>query len=162
MKYDFYNDINMLNNNYRPNNDFNGQFMDINGSLMNFNNNSNQINNNSLNLYGPYDAYIRGNSFKDEYVPYKNYQPAKVKINNEKEELLFNIGEYSFIAHDLNLYLDTHPNNQMALNMFIEYRNKANELINNYERKYGPLNISGVNDDKIPFSWVASEWPWGN
>lgn len=134
MNYDFYDDMNMLNS-YIPNN--------------------------KLNLFDPYEGYLKGNAFKDEYVSYKNYRVIKPIINSEKEEMLTNISEYSFMAHDLNLYLDVFPNNKEALDKFNEYRNKANELIIKYERKYGPLAINSDIKTSIPFNWV-NNWPWVN
>ncbi len=135
MNYDFYDDMQVLN------------------GYVNVNNQKN------MDLFNPYEGYLKGNVFRNEYVPYKNYKVAKININSEKEELLFNINEYGFMMHDLNLYLDVHPDNQEALNKFNEYRNKVNELIMKYERKYGPLMVS--NTDNKTFNWV-NEWPWVN
>ena len=116
------------------------------------------ITDNKLDLYNPYEGFLKGNAFRNEYIPYKDYKVSKINFNSEQEEMLFNILEYSFMMHDLNLYLDVN-NNQEAFNKFNEYRNKTNELINNYERKYGPLQISGVSDDR--FNWIE-RWPWVN
>lgn len=133
MNYDFYDDMSVLNG-YIPTND------------------------KRLNLYNPYEGYLKGNAFSDEYIPYKNYPVAKPIITSEKDEMLVNIGQYSFMAHDLNLYLDVYPNDVEALNKFNEYRDRADELIKKYERKYGPLTVRGV-DNKAPFNWLTS-WPW--
>lgn len=134
MNYDFYDDMNILNG-YMPTNY-------------------------QLNLSSPYEGYLKGNAFKNEYIPYKNYAPIKPIINSEKEEMLVNIGQYSFMMHDLNLYLDVYPDNQEALNKFREYRNKTNELITKYERKYGPLTVMS-DDSKTSFNWLNT-WPWVN
>ena len=93
-------------------------------------------------------------------MPYKNYRPQRIKINNEKEELLTSIGEYSFASHELNLYLDVNPNDQKALNLFNQYRRQTNELIEKYERKYGPINVSSTENKNVAFAWEASMWPW--
>ena len=124
MNYDFYDDMSMING-YMPINDLN------NPNYNNLNNNFNS--NNSLNLFNPYEGYLKGNAFKDQYIPYKNYKALKLNINNEKDELMVNIGEYSFMMHDLNLYLDTHPNDSEALKRFSEYRNTVNDLITKYK-----------------------------
>ena len=115
-------------------------------------------NTNKLDLFNPYEGYLKGNAFKDEYIPYKNYSVEKPVISSEKEEMLINIGQYSFMMHDMNLYLDVYPNDKDALYKFNEYQNKTKELIMKYERKYGPLTIKS-NDDKESFNWVVS-WPW--
>ena len=64
------------------------------------------------------------------------------------------------MMHDMNLYLDIYPNDREALDKFNEYRNKANELITKYERKYGPLMVKSSDTDNS-FNWV-SKWPWVN
>lgn len=145
MNYDFYDDMSMING-YMPFNNFNP---------------NNPINDNNLVLFNPYEGYLKGNAFKDEYIPYKNYKALKLNINNEKDELMVNIGEYSFMMHDLNLYLDTHPNDNEALIKFSEYRNMVNDLITKYERKYGPITIKGDNNNTTPFNWT-NNWPWVN
>lgn len=114
---------------------------------------------NSLDLFNPYEGFLKGNGFRDLYVPYKSYKVAKINFNNEKEELLFNISEYSFMMHELNLYLDVNPNNKEALNKFNEYRIKTDELIMKYERKYGPLMVNS--DTNKSFNWI-NKWPWVN
>lgn len=157
-----YSDNNFSNMNYKLNKNMNN---DMNYSMNNEKNYNmyNGMNNDldSLNLYEPLEGYTRGNLFKDLYDPYKNYRPQRVSINSEEEELLTSIGEYSFAAHELNLYLDVYPNNQKALNLFNKYREQANELMMKYERKYGPLTISSKENQKIPFPWEANSWPWG-
>ena len=177
MKYEFYDDMGMMNNFMpydveqlnnmpdsfkesvnkinEPTNMSNNFSYDINNMMS-----GNNLNNKRLDLYSPYEGYMRGNAFRDQYIPYKNYRPQKINITSEKEEMLVNIGQYSFMAHEMNLYLDTHPNDREALNKFQEFRNKADELIKNYERKYGPLTISGNVSNQTPFNWVTTKWPW--
>ena len=172
MNYEFYDEIGLMNN-VTPFN--NGVIEDYNSyANENINNNYNNFdivgenanlgyqNGNNLNLFNTYEGYLKGNAFKNEYIPYKNYKVAKLTINSEKEEMMINIGQYSFMMHDLNLYLDVHPDDANALKKFTEYRNKLNELITNYERKYGPLAVKGSVDNKIPFEWENNNWPWGN
>ena len=177
MNYDFYDDMNILNsmpfngngidevdifeaqNNFNPTNNVNPNYhgFDVLGGSTNPNY---QNGKNNLNLFNPYEGYLKGNAFKDEYKPYKNYRVAKLNINSEKEEMLVNIGQYSFMMHDINLYLDVHPNDSDALQKFTEYRNKLNDLITKYERKYGPLGVKGNINNSTPFSWVTENWPW--
>ena len=155
MNYDFY-DINLPNDLMPYDNINNYSQNDL------VYNNMNNYSQNNLELFNPYEGYLKGNAFKDEYKPFKNYKVAKINITNEKEEMLLNIGQYSFMMHDINLYLDVHPNDSRALNMFIDYRNKVNELITKYERKYGPLSVKGAIDNNTPFSWEDTKWPWVN
>ena len=47
---------------------------------------------------------------------------------NEREMLMRQIMEYSFAAHEWNLYLDTHPDSKMAIEYFKNMSKKAMEL----------------------------------
>lgn len=169
MNYNYYDNLNTFNGLNGMDNLLDENFLNqpINANLnnsVNYNNNIKlgNVNNmmNNLDLYEPLEGYARGNMFKNLYDSYKNYRPQRIKINSEQEELLAGIGEYSFAAHEMNLYLDVNPNNQNALNLFNKYRNQAKELMEKYERKYGPLTVSGDGLNKIPFAWEATSWPW--
>ena len=162
MNYDFYDDMSIMNG-YMPfNENLNSNQNNYDNQPYNNFNSNNPINDNNLVLYDPYEGYLKGNAFKDEYMPYKDYKVLKLAINNEKDDLLIGIGQYSFMMHDLNLFLDVHPNDQEALRKFSEYRSKANELITRYERKYGPLSVKGDVNNNTPFNWTTTNWPWVN
>lgn len=76
-----------------------------------------------------------------------------------KTELLNKIQAYRFAAYDLLLYLDTHPDDKKAFSMYCDLSKKAEEYINEYEKKHGSLSIFGlVNAAK--FDWLNSPWPW--
>ena len=119
-------------------------------------NNMNQVNN---NLSGPYDGYIKGNMFKNLYMPYKNYRPAKLIPNNEQAELLLNLNQISFAAHDLRLYLDNNPSDKEMIKIFNAYQTQLRKLIDEYEAKFGPILMDSSSNDNI-FSWTAYSWPW--
>ena len=109
------------------------------------------------------DGFLKGNMEKDTYIPYKNMTYIKPTINNEREDMLYKISEVCFAAHDVNLYLDTHPNDVNAINLYNKYNNMSNELISNYEKKFGPINLSDNNGlDKTPWAWINKPWPWNN
>ncbi len=121
-------------------------------SMRNFNRNS--------SLFSPSDGYNNGNMFTNLYSQYKNYRPAQLSGNTEKEKMLLEIGRISFAAHDLNLYLDLYPNDESMLTLFNDYRKSANELISQYEVKFGPLNIVSNSLENGPFKWINGPWPW--
>lgn len=58
-----------------------------------------------------------------------------------RSEIILKIQELSFACVDLNLYLDTHPDDANAVNMYNSFSKQLNEAIRNYECKYGPLTI---------------------
>lgn len=123
--------------------------------------NSNSNNNmTASSLFTPEVAYNNGNLFSNLYSQYKNYRPAQLSANTEKEKLLLDIGRLSFAAHDLNLYLDLNPNDETMLTLFNDYRKQADSMISEYESKFGPLNISSNSLETGPFKWINSPWPW--
>ena len=60
-------------------------------------------------LFTPAQGLDYGNMFSNLYQPYKNYKPANVSANNERESLIRELARMDFAAHELNLYLDLHP-----------------------------------------------------
>lgn len=112
------------------------------------------------NLFNPTDGFDKGNMFTNLYEQYKNFTPSKPKITNEQEKLLYDLQAICFAAHDLNLYLDIHPEDQSMLMLFNDYRKKANELTMEYEKKYGPITVSSNQMNSNIFDWENSPWPW--
>lgn len=117
------------------------------------------MNNNQPNLYTPQEGYDKGNLFADLYQPYKNYQPPTLKSRTEKGNLFLELSRYAFAAHELNLYLDLHPEDTTMLALFNDYRVRANNLMMEYEKKYGPLTVSS-DDLSSSFLWEKEPWPW--
>lgn len=110
-------------------------------------------------LYSPGEAYNKGNLFANLYEGYKNYKPVELKANNEKDALFLELSKYAFAAHELNLYLDLHPEDKSMLALFNDYRMRSNQLMMEYEKKYGPLTISSDYMENS-FTWQEDKWPW--
>ncbi len=137
-------------------NTFDNDFMV--GNSQNMNQNMNQ-NMDHLQLFDSYQGYMRGNMFQDLYDEYKNYKPQRLVGKDEQQERLLELSEVAFAAHDLNLYLDNFPNDKEAIKKFNEYRQKTNQLMEQYENMYGPLVISSNSLNTTPWAWVSS-FPW--
>jgi len=136
----------------------------LNNIFMRSNNNQNNMNSNmqmqvNQDLTQPYEGYIRGNMFNNLYQQYKNYRPTRLVPNNEQGELLLNVNQLSFAAHEMRLYLDVHPNDTQMISLYNQYQQQANEAIRVYEQKYGPILQSSLSDANR-FSWEAYAWPW--
>ena len=110
------------------------------------------------NLYDVYSGFIRGNMFPDIYNEFKINKPFEVEPINEQAEMLTYLDAYCFAAHDLNLFLDNHPDNREMIELFKEYTKKAQELTREYESKYGPLFVDA--STTYPWAWNNSPWPW--
>ena len=76
----------------------------------------------------------------------------------KREALLKEISTYQFAALDLQLYLDTHPDDEKTLLQVQRYRQMAAPLIKEYEQKYGALTKRG--EDGNNWSWIKAPWPW--
>lgn len=128
------------------------------GDNMNFNIAGYNTNENPSQLYDVYNGFIRGNMYPDLFNQYKLKRPYDIKPINEQAEMLTKVDAYCFAAHDLNLYLDTHPYDRDMINLFKELSEDSNQVVKEYETKYGPLFV----DSSIayPWQWNASPWPW--
>lgn len=126
----------------------------LSSDLSNFDNNDNR------NYFTAKEGFLRGNMFRDEYKPYKNLTFVNIKPKNEREAKLFNVMQYAFAITDLNLYLDTHPEDRRALNMLKELIKEENMAKQEYVKMYGPLKINEVSGDK--FDWINGPWSWEN
>ena len=112
--------------------------------------------NNFIEIVSPIEALNRGNLFDNYFWPYKYV--ADLRPINEKEDLMNKIQMYCFAAHELNLYLDINPNNKELIGLFNQYEEEANNYIEIYEKKYGPLSV-GL-DKNLDWKWINSPWPW--
>ena len=72
--------------------------------------------------------------------------------------LLHAIQMYDFYLYELNLYLDTHPNDNQALDLFKKYKALKNSAYETYIEKYGPITADQSSNDC--FNWVNGPWPW--
>ena len=78
---------------------------------------------------------------------------------SERERLLRRLSAAQFAAWELNVFLDTHPNNAEALARYKAYKRTAEELMAQFESKFGPLEAQNVYND-ARFDWVNNPWPW--
>lgn len=78
-----------------------------------------------------------------------------------QEQLLCYINEVSFVVSDMLLYLDTHPNDQRALDYCNDHIAMRNHALKEYAQLYGPLTIDTADDaSSKSWEWVCTPWPW--
>lgn len=65
-----------------------------------------------------------------------------------------------FVLVELNLYLDTHPNDMSALQQFNHFVNLRKNAVQHFEANYGPLMHFGHSSSEAPWQWIESPWPW--
>ena len=137
----------------------------MNNFLYNYMNQVNQpnfYNKDDNNLFDPYNAFIRGNLFKNLYDPYKNNEPYEIRPKNEQAQFLTKIDSLCFTLKDLNLYLDVYPDNKNLISLYNKYMNEEEKLIKEYENMYGPITLNSDSLNNYPWSWNDTPWPWEN
>lgn len=77
----------------------------------------------------------------------------------DRGALLRKIGQASFGMTDLQLYLDTHPDDAKALALYNSYRDKYVALVQEFGQKYGPLTAMEAAHGSR-WLWVDDPWPW--
>ena len=77
-----------------------------------------------------------------------------------RRELFEYINQISFAVDDVKLFLDTHPENQKALDYFQKYKEKRIEALKEYAEVYGPLTVDTVSENSDCWKWINDQWPW--
>lgn len=106
--------------------------------------------------YDADDALKNGTLFPGLNLPFhmamQNRFPTVPKALAELMALDFAIDE-------LGLYLDTHPDDMEALDVFNSYISLAKQGRARYESAYGPLAKRYISEDG-KYTWINSPWPW--
>jgi len=79
---------------------------------------------------------------------------------DERITLLRELQELEFAAVELNLFLDTHPQDQAALRDFYDVQGRLLAIRKRYEEIYGPLCITGFAPTHQRWLWIDGPWPW--
>ena len=106
---------------------------------------------------GSYDAnqaIARGTLFPGLDLPYRGMINEDLDLSTPMKELM----ALGFMVHELGLYLDTHRGDREALAMFQKYNKLYSEGQAEYERRYGPLQMTSSGCPS--FDWVDDPWPW--
>ncbi len=75
-----------------------------------------------------------------------------------RSELLNMVSANEFAAFDTQLYLDTHPTDKVAMQMFNNYTSEYKRLAKEYESQYGPLDSANATNGT--WKWIDNPWPW--
>ena len=80
---------------------------------------------------------------------------------NNCGNLLYQVQMYGFVLDEARLYLDTHPNNQMALEYYRKYSELYRDAVEEYEKSCGPLTANSLTStDGDAWRWIEGGWPW--
>ena len=82
-------------------------------------------------------------------------------FNSPREMMLKQVNETGFAVVDSNLYLDTHPCDEKALDYYKEHVAKRRQLMQEYAQAYGPLTIDdGEASCEQSWKWAQQPFPW--
>ena len=104
--------------------------------------------------YQPRQGLVRGTLFPGLDLPFMgmiNKNELQVTPLTELQVLAFGIQE-------LALYLDTHTDDDEALELYRAYQKLYAEGKQQYEKMCGPLNHMSEVDG--PYKWLNGPWPW--
>lgn len=112
------------------------------------------------NMFKAKEGFEKGNMFKNLYESYKHHQPPVLRPRNEREQMLLKIDELAFCMHEINLYLNVHPENMRMIEHYNKYQKEYNRLLREFEAKVGPIQVNNDHMTTSPFTWTEGNWPW--
>lgn len=99
-------------------------------------------------------ALVRGTLFPGLDLPFM----GMVNKNEKPVTPLTELQTIAFAIQELALYLDTHSDDQEALELYRKFQTLYNEGREKYERECGPL--THMNVSKGAYKWIDDPWPW--
>lgn len=90
----------------------------------------------------------------------KSVNPNQTICDPQFYELLEKLQAVDFVLVELNLYLDTHPDDLDALKQFNQLTQERMHMANHFQQLYGPLQNFGRSFSKFPWEWSQVPWPW--
>jgi len=98
---------------------------------------------------------IRGTLFPGLDLPF-------LGMVNQKEKPITPLSELQvlgFAIQELALYLDTHRDDQEALDLYRNYQKLYDHCREEYLRRHGPMNHMQMSNEK-EYTWLNDPWPW--
>lgn len=114
-----------------------------------------RVSSDTLKFYVATDGLSKGNMDSTLYSQYGNYVPRKLDTTNPKILLM----SYHFALIDLQLYLDTHPNDVVSKELFDKYLEEYIKIKRQYETMHGPLTLDSSFNLGKTWKW-QSNWPF--
>lgn len=100
-------------------------------------------------------ALVRGTLFEGLDLPFM----GMVNKSEKAATPLHRLQALGFAAHELGLYLDTHPEDEDALDLFRSYAAMAAKAREEYEKAHGPLRMMSAGENGC-YNWLCGPWPW--
>lgn len=98
---------------------------------------------------------VRGTLFPDLDLPFM----GMVNEHEKDDTPLHELQALCFAINELGLYLDTHKNDEEALELYRKYVQLHHQGVLQYEKLYGPLTKTQAGMYG-KYDWLKSPWPW--
>ena len=105
--------------------------------------------------YEPRKAMVRGTLYPGLDLPFM----GMVNQNNLPVTPLSEVQVLAFAVQELALYLDTHPEDTEALELYRQYQQLYQKVSQAYEREIRPLNHAAPGQGDT-YAWLDDPWPW--
>lgn len=105
--------------------------------------------------YSHADALNNGTLYPGLNLPFH----LKVNAPNVVSDPLSELQALDFVVHELVLYLDTHPDDTEAFQLYRQYAATAQEARRQYEAANGPLTAANPGNAGR-YVWPDDPWPW--
>lgn len=104
--------------------------------------------------YDSSEALARGTLFPGLDLPFMNIVNDNLKPCPQTELMAID-----FVVDEIELYLDTHPDDKEAFNMYQAFLTLQKEAHERYVKRFGPVqqcDMLGMNS----YTWLNDPWPW--
>ena len=98
---------------------------------------------------------VRGTIYPGLDLPFM----GMVNQNNLPVTPLSEVQVLAFAVQELALYLDTHPEDTEALELYRQYQQLYQKVSQAYEREKRPLNHAAPGRGDT-YAWLDDPWPW--
>lgn len=105
--------------------------------------------------YEPRKAMVRGTLYPGLDLPFM----GMVNQNNLPVTPLSEVQVLAFAVQELALYLDTHPEDTEALELYRQYQQLYQKVSQAYEREKRPLSHAAPGQGDT-YAWLDDPWPW--
>lgn len=111
------------------------------------------------------NATVQNNGAPPSTMPVRNANTvAAMQPNrggaNTKVQAAQQLAQSCFAVHEAVLYLDTHPDDQNALEYYRRKQQQLMQASENYQKTVGPIRACAVDTESGSWRWVETPWPW--
>ncbi|MGE5380160.1 MAG: spore coat protein CotJB [Methylocystaceae bacterium] len=81
-------------------------------------------------------------------------------MRSDRKKLLEEVMAWDFTLIELNLFLDTHPDDRQAMADYNAALKQSAVVRAKYEKDFGPLTAMSPYATNSTFEWIEEPWPW--